>query len=252
MPLIEGRQIRAARALLGWTAEQLAAKVGLTRQAIKRIEDGETQAREGTLGDIAHILDEQGVDFCENSGVRFKPQGVEVLTGAAGLRKHFDEVYEYLRKHGGVVQQIGLTHNIVAPILGDDFQKMHINRMTALVKQKSDVAVQLILCENDSNFLSAGYATYRWQRGGTYDEVAYYLYGDRLAIMSFVGDPSPIIALHKIPSIAASYRKQFEKLWQDAVIPPDYNFKKPRPGHKNKGTQKVWSDYEKKLKKNKP
>ena len=83
--MITGRQIRAARGLLKWSAISLAEKAGLTRETINKIEDEIVQPREGTVTDIIRVFDESGVEFTDNSGVRLKPQGVEVLIGKQGL-----------------------------------------------------------------------------------------------------------------------------------------------------------------------
>jgi len=90
-----GRQIRAGRGLLKWSAATLAEKAGLTRDTINKIEDEAVQPREGTMKDIVRVFDENGVEFTDNYGVRLKPQGVEVLVGHEGLCRFFDMVYEY-------------------------------------------------------------------------------------------------------------------------------------------------------------
>ena len=109
-----GRQIGAARGLLRWSGAVLAEKAGLTRDTINKIESDAVQPREGTVTDIIRVFDEFGVEFTENSGVRLKPQGVEVLTGEAGLKQFFDNVYEHARKHGGTIVQYGLEEHFLS------------------------------------------------------------------------------------------------------------------------------------------
>ena len=53
--MISGRQIRAARGLLDMSQEELAKSAGLTPQAIRKIEDGTVQPREGSMADITRI-----------------------------------------------------------------------------------------------------------------------------------------------------------------------------------------------------
>src|SRR5271163_2352797 len=126
-----GRQISAARGLLRWSGVVLAEKAGLTRDTINKIESDAVQPREGTVADIVRVFDENGVEFTENSGVRLKPQGVEVLTGSTGLRRFFDDVYEHSRKHGGLIQQTGIDETTFSEYLGD-YSPVHIQRMTEL------------------------------------------------------------------------------------------------------------------------
>ncbi len=64
-------QVRAARALLGWTAKQLAAKVGVHRNTISNIEVGRYAPPE-TMQAIKHVLQQAGVEFTNGKrpGVR--------------------------------------------------------------------------------------------------------------------------------------------------------------------------------------
>src|ERR1700734_3009507 len=120
--MITGRQIRAARGLLGWDATDLAAKADLTRETVSKIENEAVQPHEKTLASIERVFDENGVEFTDNSGVRLKPQGVEILIGQAGLQKFFDGVYEYARKYGGTIVQLGIDENLFWA-MGVDFSE---------------------------------------------------------------------------------------------------------------------------------
>ena len=64
------REIRAARALLGWLQEDLAkaAKIGLA--TIQRIEqtDGLVQANFSTVLKIQNALEEAGIEFTDDNG----------------------------------------------------------------------------------------------------------------------------------------------------------------------------------------
>ena len=63
--MIVGAQIRAARALLNWSADDLATKIGITRQTIQRLEqhDGVPPSRSQTLDEIQRTLEAAGVEF---------------------------------------------------------------------------------------------------------------------------------------------------------------------------------------------
>lgn len=78
--MIGGAQIRAARALLNWSAEILAESVGVTRQTVQRLEqyDGLPPSRSQTLDDIQRAFEAAGVEFIgtpdERPGVRLISQ----------------------------------------------------------------------------------------------------------------------------------------------------------------------------------
>lgn len=132
--MITGRQIRAARGLLRWSSPNLAQKAGLTRETINKIEADAIQPREGTLNDIIRAFDQHGVEFTDNSGVRIKPQGIEVLTGPAGLQQFFNNVYAYARDYGGKIVQLGIDENLFWA-MGKEFSEAHRKRMAKLVQK---------------------------------------------------------------------------------------------------------------------
>jgi DNA-binding XRE family transcriptional regulator len=208
-----GRQISAARGLLRWSGTVLAEKAGLTRDTINKIEADAVQPREGTVADIVRVFDENGVEFTENSGVRLKPQGVEILIGQEGLQRFFDGVYEYAKKHGGTIMQLGIDENLFWA-MGVDYSNMHRKRMTELVNDRKDIKVLAILCEGDTNFIASGYNQYRWISEELFSPVPFYIYGECLAIMNFQTVPAPTIILHKFPAITDAYRKQFDAFWK--------------------------------------
>jgi len=74
---IQGRHIRAARALLGWTQEELSDKAKVALGTIKRMEsfDGPVGARTDTVRLVVAVLEKSGIEFLngESPGVRLKP-----------------------------------------------------------------------------------------------------------------------------------------------------------------------------------
>ena len=63
--MITGAQIRAARALLAWSAHTCAERCGLTRNTVQRLEreDGVPATRAQTLLDLQRAFEAQGVVF---------------------------------------------------------------------------------------------------------------------------------------------------------------------------------------------
>jgi predicted transcriptional regulator len=76
---ISGTQLRAARALLEWKRENLAASTGLSVRHIGRIEDGSVTPRASTIAAIRAAVEEAGVEF------------IPAIGGGRGVRlKEFD------------------------------------------------------------------------------------------------------------------------------------------------------------------
>lgn len=76
MIVINGRHIRAARGLLGWTQGELSKKAKVALGTIRRMEetDGSVRARTETLGRVVVALERAGVEFLDDGkpGVRLK------------------------------------------------------------------------------------------------------------------------------------------------------------------------------------
>ena len=60
---VSPRQIRAARAMLGWSQAELAQKAGVHRNALARLEVGRTDPRVSTLDAVVAALEAHGVTF---------------------------------------------------------------------------------------------------------------------------------------------------------------------------------------------
>jgi predicted transcriptional regulator len=64
------RQIKAARALLGWSQEELALAAAISMPTIKRLESqqGTLGGREETVSKIQSALEKGGIQFIEENG----------------------------------------------------------------------------------------------------------------------------------------------------------------------------------------
>ena len=61
--MITSRQVRAARALLGWTQEMLADKALVALTALKRLESNRLKVREDTRHQVRRALEAAGIVF---------------------------------------------------------------------------------------------------------------------------------------------------------------------------------------------
>ena len=220
--MITGRQIRAARALLNWDSSILAEKAGLTRQTVSRIESDVVQPQENTLARIMQAFGEGGIEFTDNSGVRLKPQSVEVLSDTAGFTRFYDFVYEEISRHGGIVCVSGVDEKLFSKYRLNP--EMHRERMRALCQTRDDIRMRILVEEGDYNFVASSYATYRWQPKKHFSKAAFYVFGGALALISFDSQPPPQIIIIKSAAFADAYRNAFDIAWENAIEPP------PRPG----------------------
>ncbi len=210
--MITGRQIRAARALLDMSQDELAQAAGLTPQGLRKIESGEVQPREGTMADILGVFRERRLEFMDNQGVRFIPEDVEVLSGNLGFQRFTDLIYAHLQIRGGTIRHIGIEEGYFEkcdPSIADQ----HRRRMAPLVHSRKDIFVRAILENGDTNFVSTNYAEYRWHPPQMPSPIPFYTFGDSVCIFAPEALPAPKIVLISSPTIAAAYTSQFDQIW---------------------------------------
>jgi predicted transcriptional regulator len=73
--MISGRQIRAARALLGWSRQKLCEEAGLHWNTLARLEQGAVDPRASTVETVQATLERAGVEFTSGEG---KGEGVRL------------------------------------------------------------------------------------------------------------------------------------------------------------------------------
>ncbi|WP_374469626.1 multiprotein-bridging factor 1 family protein [Phenylobacterium sp.] len=79
--MVTARQIRAARALLGWSQQQLADRAIVSTNALNRLERGLVDSRASTLSAVEKALVRGGVEFIaadsKGEGVRLREPSSE-------------------------------------------------------------------------------------------------------------------------------------------------------------------------------
>lgn len=76
--MIRGPQIKAARALLGWSVRDLARHASMDIADVQDVEDGTSQNwRFKNAEVIKATLEGAGIEFIDDVGVRFRPKGLE-------------------------------------------------------------------------------------------------------------------------------------------------------------------------------
>jgi len=79
--MITARQIRAARALLGWSQQELADRAIVSTNAVNRLERGLVDSRTSTLAAVQKALAKGGVEFIPEDA---KGEGVRLSQPAQG------------------------------------------------------------------------------------------------------------------------------------------------------------------------
>ena len=75
--MITGPQVRAARALVDWSADILAEKAGLSVDTVRNIERGKVKGHGTSMDKIVRVFASDGIEFTDNQGVRVRPTIVD-------------------------------------------------------------------------------------------------------------------------------------------------------------------------------
>jgi predicted transcriptional regulator len=92
MPTID--QIRAARALIGWSQKDLADQADLSQTGIARIENGTNHPNSSTIAKITAAFDKADVEFLGENGVRKRTGEIKVLRGQNAMSDFLDDVFD--------------------------------------------------------------------------------------------------------------------------------------------------------------
>jgi transcriptional regulator with XRE-family HTH domain len=208
-------QIRAARALLGWSQGDLADRAGLSQTGIARIETGGHRPTVATLEKIVAAFERADIEFLGTTGLRRRTGEVRRLEGREGLRSFMDDVYETARDRGGDIRLFNGVPAALIKWLGQEWYDAHSRRM-ADIREKFDFRV--IVRHGEGQLIGSRFASYRTFPEDLFHEQTFYAYGDRLAFLSFSESNVQVLVLQQ-PEFADSFRVLFDIAWNDVAQP---------------------------------
>lgn len=200
------QQIKAARALLDWTQEDLANRAGLDVNRIRGYESGRHKTQV-VLEAISNSFTAHGIEFLPE-GVQKRKHEVRTLRGQQGFWGFYDDVYDTIREHGGDILISGVVESEFWRWLGEK-RWSHKDRMDKL----SNFSQKIIVKEGTLN-LKASYSTttYRTLPADQFSGVPFYLYGSKLAIINFEPEDVEVFIIDH-SKVAEAYQKTFYALW---------------------------------------
>jgi len=222
---LRARQIKAARALLDWSQDDLAGASNLSVATIRKLELGHISPRGRTSNLIRRALEDAGLEFLEPDGVRHRPEDIAVYQGFEGVKDFFDEVYHTAKRKGCDIVIVSPSERAHFSGLLRDYTPLHMERMTTI---RETTSVKIILTEDKDYLPATSYVEYRWISKGYVDSVPFYVYDDRYAIITFDAD-LPKITVIRSRVIASAFLRQFHSMW-DKATPLNKIQKKPVRG----------------------
>lgn len=209
--MITGPQIRAARALLGWSGTELAAKCGLTLRTIQNVERGDTTPKPDTLQRVEAVFFSESIEFTGNDGVHRLPRDIEVFEGQERFNAFAGYLHDYLDKHGGELC-IFVTDE---RILQRYYRNIGAYRETMKAWAASGKISGRILASR-GNFERTWADLRRVPNAENMPQASFYVFGNNFALISFDQSPPPHVVLLKQSPFAAVYMQTFNAAWEKA------------------------------------
>ena len=210
--MISIEQIKAARALLGWTQDDLARAAGLSKPSVNTLERRIANPKIDTLQAIQRALEEAGVEFTDGPGVKLRSAVLktEVFEGEDSLIRLLHDIFDTLN---GTQNEL-----MIAGVAESRYQNQGGERVTDLIEKrvKHGIKTKLISCDGDQNFIEP-IAHYRWITPDLFPKAPMYVYDNKYAILLW-GPPKKIVLIENA-EIADTMRDQFMALWGMAKTP---------------------------------
>lgn len=214
MPTIE--QIRAARALIGWSQGELAEEAGLSQTGIARIENGTNQPNSSTIAKITAAFDKADIEFIGESGVKKRVGEVRTLRGADGFKEFMGDVYETVSAQGGEICVFNVDEKNWIKWMGQDGYERHAQKMKNIQKPYN---FKIIVEENDWFFIASEVAEYRWFPKELFDKQSFYAYGKKLAFLNFSENDVQVMILEQA-KFSDGFKVLFNVAWNNVAKIP--------------------------------
>jgi transcriptional regulator with XRE-family HTH domain len=209
--LITVEQIKAARALIGWSQKELGERASLSQTAITNIEVGKFRPTTQTMEAIHQAFNASGLEFIQG-GVRLRPSAIITVRGEDYARQIMDMAYAELINTG---EKEILLNGVDFSDFDDDFWDIvetHIERL-----QDSGCAQRILMSPN--NFSSDVVGPLSWHRRLSRDvfdaTTPTMIFTDHYAMM--LPDQREWLII-KNRSLAENQRRVFKFLWENADI----------------------------------
>lgn len=207
---ITSYQIKAAIALAAADKAAIAEYAGISIPQLTNIEAGRSEGSAATINRIVEYLENKGVVFTKY-GVEKRPDGFVELKGISGLRGFYDDVYYVANNNGGSFCIFNGVPSLIIKTLGEDYYEAHAKRMEAI---KSNYDFKVIIEHGDTNFIGSKFVEYRWFPKDQFNEKTVYIYGNKVAFISW-GETPHILIINQV-DIAAAQRSMFDCAWRTA------------------------------------
>ena len=204
------KQIKLARISLEWTQSKMAKHASVSKDTIVNLETGKKKPNSKTLDTIINVLQNAGIEFLENNGIRDRQDVIQRFEGSEGFRDFIYDVYGAVKNDGGHICVTNADEQQFEKWQGD-YADDYLSKMA----QIKNIEMQIIIKEGDTYLTASNYAQYRHIPQQYFGGMPTYIYGDKVAEILFSENNVTIYILEN-KAIADAKRKTFLSLWDNA------------------------------------
>lgn len=210
MYAIRAGQIKAARALLGWSQGDLAAATGLSVTTIRNLESGEMSPRSATAHIIYRVFEDNCMEFIEPEGVRRRMDEVRIYQGPDSCILFFSDVLDTVKEKGGNV--ISVFKSLEAMTQSCSVTQSNLERLERIAEI---AAVKCLLPEVSAAPAIIEGCQFRTITQKSIGPTSFVVYGNKHAIVLMEGQAFRFIVI-KSSSMAKSFTDYFFSLWDNS------------------------------------
>lgn len=207
---IHATQIKAARAVLGWSQEELARKAGLAVTTIRNMETGFIP-RGKTSEAIRQAIEDAGLEFTEKQGIQKRTNEIVIYEGFDSCDAIFEDIVKTLQKTGGDLLSVMPNVSILDRVLGFD----NSQKQKTLLQVNGFVKVRCLTGGAGRNW-EAKNKDCRYLSLDQIGPMPYLIYGNRHVMVIAEGGDTFRFFSFQSAAIAQGYRAHFLALWQQA------------------------------------
>ncbi len=205
---LQATQVRAARAILNWSQEELADRSGIGITTIRQIESGYASRRNTTIN-LRGTFESAGLEFIEHEGVRRRADQFRLLEGADSCQKLYEELLQ--AAHSGVDEILAFapSYQTIAETLG-----LNEEEGRARVKTLRNYAnIKCLVHEGGLPEKADPLVTIKYDFATIMGRTRYYVYGGKHALI-IPGDRREYqFVIFNIPSNTQQLRQEFQDIW---------------------------------------
>ncbi len=206
-----GKQIRAARALVAWSADDLSGKIGLSRESVQSIERGDKRPRASTTEKIVRTFNDVGVEFIGEAGVILKEEELVRFTGDNAFLQVLDDVVSTARELQDPEALFACVIDELSPtVVVDNYRRL----------RKEGIRMRSLVKEGDT-YLMGKLDEYRVIPQQFFHNNPMVIYGNKVAFMILNAETKAdkLAIVLSNPHTASAMRNLFEFIWQHTTAP---------------------------------